>query len=290
MLIDTGCTNTMVSANYIDSGNLDYGNTEKILCIHGDMVCYPTAEVYLRLGQWSRAAKVVVAPGLPVPVLLGTDIYRLTASKPVMVTVRVQAKRGGSAPKDEKKATEPQPDTDKQQKNEDDLLVEEIFTIQQDEDLGEGSAEQEASPMNQYHKSTIEEEEYTEQRREELPDSTPQECKVLEATAEDIRRWQAQDPTLQKVREEAGDAGSDLQVGFYYEDGLLHRKWRLPMAGHMGITRTKDRLLQRYYWPGIFTEVANYCQSCEVCQKSDPKCPLKAGFSPLILTYYMADM
>ena len=48
------------------------------------------------------------------------------------------------------------------------------------------------------------------------------------------------------------------------------------MAGHMRITKTKDRLLQRYYWPGIFTEVANYCRSCEVCQKSDPKRPLKA--------------
>ena len=50
----------------------------------------------------------------------------------------------------------------------------------------------------------------------------------------------------------------------------------VPMAGHMGITRTKDRLLQRYYWPGAFTDTANYCRSCEVCQKSNSKCPTKA--------------
>ena len=48
------------------------------------------------------------------------------------------------------------------------------------------------------------------------------------------------------------------------------------MAGHMGITKTKNCLLQRYYWPGIFTKVANYCQSCEVCQKSNPRHPPKA--------------
>ena len=61
------------------------------------MVCYPTAEVNLRLGQWSQIAKVVVAPGIAVPVLLGTDIYRLTTGKPVMVTTRAQAKRKASA-------------------------------------------------------------------------------------------------------------------------------------------------------------------------------------------------
>ena len=38
------------------------------------MVSYPTAKVNLKLGQWSQVAKLVVAPGIPVPVLLGTDI------------------------------------------------------------------------------------------------------------------------------------------------------------------------------------------------------------------------
>ena len=155
MLIDTGCTKTMVSADYIHPNCLDNDNQEKILCVHGDMVSYPTAKVNLKLGQWSQVA--------------------------------------------------------------------------------------------------------------------------------------------------------DVRVGFYYHDGLLYRKWRpevssegdvrtckqlvlpqqcrqavlqlahdVPMAGHMGITRTKNRLLQCYYWPGVFTDVANYCRTCEVCQKSNPKSPPRA--------------
>jgi len=72
MLIDTGCTKTMVSTDYIHSDCLDNGNQEKILCVHRDMVSYPTAEVKVQLGQWSQVAKVVVATGIPVPVLLGT--------------------------------------------------------------------------------------------------------------------------------------------------------------------------------------------------------------------------
>jgi len=72
---------------------MDYGQTVKILCVHGDMVCYPTARVKLQLGQWSQIAIVVVAPGIPVPVLLGTDIYDLNPNQPVLVTTRSQAKR-----------------------------------------------------------------------------------------------------------------------------------------------------------------------------------------------------
>ena len=93
MLIDTGCTKTMVFSKYLNSNILDHVNTEEILCVHGDKVRYPTAEVKLRLGQWSQTAKVVAAPDIPVPVLLGTDIYALTSDNPVMVTTRAQARK-----------------------------------------------------------------------------------------------------------------------------------------------------------------------------------------------------
>ena len=58
------------------------------------MVCYPTTEVNLRFGQWSQIAKVTYCCSRHTsPCPIGTDIYRLTTSKPVMVTTRVQAKR-----------------------------------------------------------------------------------------------------------------------------------------------------------------------------------------------------
>ena len=48
------------------------------------------------------------------------------------------------------------------------------------------------------------------------------------------------------------------------------------MAGHLGITKTKDRILQRYYWPGIFKDVAFYCKTCVQCQKNRPQPPTRA--------------
>ena len=46
---------------YFNYNSLDHVSTEEILCVHGDKVRYPTAEVKLRLGQWLRTAKVMAA-------------------------------------------------------------------------------------------------------------------------------------------------------------------------------------------------------------------------------------
>ena len=42
----------------------------------------------------------------------------------------------------------------------------------------------------------------------------------------------------------------------------------IPWSGHLGIEKTKDRVLQNYYWPGVFKDVADYCRSCPECQKT----------------------
>ena len=45
----------------------------------------------------------------------------------------------------------------------------------------------------------------------------------------------------------------------------------IPAASHLGINKTKDRVLQRYYGPGVFRAVANHCRTCEVCQRAQGK-------------------
>ena len=215
MLIDTGCTKTMVSADYIHPNCIDNDNQEKILCVHGDMVSYPTAEVNLKLGQWSQVAKVVVAPGIPVPVLLGTDIYEL---KPVMVTTRAQARRNHSSTAGAQGSNRPEPGDDN-----------EIIPV--DSNL-QGECSTVSDPI----------EESNEQRMEELPTSTDEEHSSLEANADEIRQWQTTDPTLTRVRDEAGEEGSDVRVGFYYHDGLLYRKGR-PEGSSEGDVRTCKQLV-----------------------------------------------
>ena len=43
------------------------------------------------------------------------------------------------------------------------------------------------------------------------------------------------------------------------------------MAGHLGIRKTTDRVLQNFFWPGIFSDIRRFCQSCDICQRTVSK-------------------
>ena len=90
--------------------------------------------------------------------------------------------------------------------------------------------------------------------------------------------------------------GASELCAFFVKDGVLMRMWRprldeewgtvyqivIPteyrteilsvahdgLAGHMGVTKTYDRILQHFFWPGLKRDVAGYCKSCHVCQVS----------------------
>lgn len=57
--------------------------------------------------------------------------------------------------------------------------------------------------------------------------------------------------------------------------GVLRLAYDIPLAGHLGIKKTRERVLQRYYWAGIFSDIATHCRTCEVCQRSQSRCPTK---------------
>ena len=68
MLVDTGADRTMVAADCIDL--VEGSDKIPVVRVHGDTVSYPTAAMHLQIGSWQREARVVVAPALPVLVLL----------------------------------------------------------------------------------------------------------------------------------------------------------------------------------------------------------------------------
>ena len=54
----------------------------------------------------------------------------------------------------------------------------------------------------------------------------------------------------------------------------------IPVAGHMGVARTKEKVLQSFYWPSVNADVKLYCRSCLICQKTvakgrTPRAPLQ---------------
>jgi len=39
----------------------------------------------------------------------------------------------------------------------------------------------------------------------------------------------------------------------------------IPAAGHLGVAKTKDRLIRHFYWPSLTKDVKDFCRSCDVC-------------------------
>lgn len=117
----------------------------------------------------------------------------------------------------------------------------------------------------------------------------------LPITREKLIEAQQRDATLEKCFEAVNNRkGSTL---YFLEDSLLMRKWKprgsdseecaavcqivVPveyrasilslahdhaMSGHLGVTKTFNRVLHHFFWPGLKREVAAYCRTCSVCQ------------------------
>lgn len=126
---------------------------------------------------------------------------------------------------------------------------------------------------------------------------------------------QARDPELISLNEDAlkEDEAEDSAVCYYKRQGVLMRKWRppdalvedewrvyhqivvpqkyrqsvlslahdAPLAGHLGVNKTYEKLRQHFYWLKMKQDVVQYCRTCTVCQRvgkpnqTIPKAPLQ---------------
>jgi Integrase zinc binding domain len=46
----------------------------------------------------------------------------------------------------------------------------------------------------------------------------------------------------------------------------LHKAHGYFLAGHFGISKTKERLLQSYYWPNMESDISEHLRQCNKCQ------------------------
>ncbi|XP_043576743.1 uncharacterized protein LOC122565142 isoform X2 [Chiloscyllium plagiosum] len=119
----------------------------------------------------------------------------------------------------------------------------------------------------------------------------------------ELAEAQRTDPSLEAVRYQAmhptSKTNNDLGGTFLYKDGILIRRWspkegffkgseifeevvvpeiyrgeilkvahNIPCSEHQGIKHTGRRMLQYFYWPSVFIDVAHHCKACEKCRYS----------------------
>lgn len=282
-LIDTGSTQTLVQRKYVPANAICTLETVPICCVHGDEKHYPTADIYLEIEGQMYLLNVGVADHLPFPVVLGEDLPVLyDLIKPVQscnVVTRAQAK----------------------QVDADSITLSalpfynEVF---------------ETCPWKA-HKTRS-------QRRTDKFQGTPIQPSA-EATPDmslgfqiptDIMQMQENDPTLstllQRVRGRKKETNTNgvqneyvLQNGvLYHQNGqvkqlvvpkvareiVLNLGHSIPWAGHLGKYKTTARIKRHFHWPGLQTDVAQFCRSCSQCQKTSMKSPSKAPLQPLPVT------
>ncbi|XP_075738869.1 uncharacterized protein LOC142784136 [Rhipicephalus microplus] len=69
-------------------------------------------------------------------------------------------------------------------------------------------------------------------------------------------------------RDKRGRVLDQLVVPRKYREDLLNLCHGNGWSGHLGINKTKERLLMEYYWPGCFKEVEEFVRSCDTCQRT----------------------
>jgi len=99
IVLDTGCTRTLVHRDLVSEGKLVKGEFVTIQCAHGDAVAYPLADVDLEIERRVVTVEAAVSETLPQSVLLGTDVPELLSllgvkelGKALMVVTRSKAR------------------------------------------------------------------------------------------------------------------------------------------------------------------------------------------------------
>lgn len=66
------------------------------------------------------------------------------------------------------------------------------------------------------------------------------------------------------------DVLEQLLVPKSFRPTLLQLAHTHLLGAYLGVEKTKDRILQQFFWTGINKEVENYCRSCPECQLTAP--------------------
>ena len=79
-----------------------------------------------------------------------------------------------------------------------------------------------------------------------------------------MRRWMS--PLGKTDSVGRGEPVCQVVVPVAYRRHVLEVAHEHPWAGHLGVTKTYDRILKHFFWPGMKTEVVRFCKTCSTCQ------------------------
>lgn len=90
---------------------------------------------------------------------------------------------------------------------------------------------------------------------------------------------------FRRYRDKRGVIYDQLLVPAKYRQDLLRLSHGDGWSGHLGMRKSKARLLQEFYWPNCFRDVEQFVRSCDSCQrvgKPHDRCKVPMQLVPII--------
>ena len=311
MVIDSGCTRTLVHKRYV-SNTAFTGDKITVLTAAGERLTVPLANVEFDSKESKHVELVGVSDRLPVDCLLGRSSFGRTLSRQSVLDQWERNALAGDTGGDEafvmtrrqKALEEAQLKTDELIDRENSLAVKSLSKKEKKPEgpeegdlqiLFEGIIQEETGKKKPESDTLV-----TEPGKDKLP------VNILDRDRNQLIADQKADVTLEKVRKESSKMESDGY--FFTNDLLMHRKHlpeerngiryvdrivvpeayrneilrvghTIPLSGHMGSKKTLERIAVHFFWPGLSFDVRKYCATCPQCQVVARK--LKSKRAPL---------
>ena len=301
MIRDTGSTCTLVNRKFINDDSI-CGELEVTF---GDGVprMYPKALVELHGDKSTVNVEVAVIDTLPVDCLLGHDTEHITSSDKQSSNVckmcTSQKNASFVVTRSQTNAATIQTELENQQIEQTNVKVTPLNTDSY-EDMNVNVMPNDVSSIlvdeGDETDECVEESDENEADDANQPDEQNNQGLALKLTKDQLVLFQQRDHTLKKVRNKVRNHPPKNSTGYFLSEGLIYRRYftsneakpyidqlvvpkqcrndllmiahSIPLAGHLGVDKTRARLLYHYYWPKLYSDVMKYCGTCLDCQKT----------------------
>ncbi len=263
-LVDSGCNQTSIHQSLMQQRALDMSRKVKVRCVHGDVADYPLVPVSITFRGKTHRMEVAVNSHLKHPLILGTDWPAFTQLLGIVcadVSWQTGRGQGEAAAQAGEALAGPSPPASEETRASEGVKPPELddFPLEQSRDEALKNAFDRVRSVD------------GQLLQPNVPLSFPYFALIKERLYRVTQDAQSKEVTTQ------------LLVPRSRREMIFQAAHCTPMAGHLGEAKTRERIMARFFWPGIHENVRRWCAACRECQLVNPPATAKAPLRPLPL-------
>ena len=253
-----------------------------VTCVHGDARPYPVTRLRVQTTKGEELVNAGVVPDLPVPLLIGTDCplytrlwydggYRPAKPRARRRTGRTRLTPRRACPTFRQTSEDPPSPSSPEDREEDPGPPEGTPDPDEPEAFSEFPPE---SPSDAPLRGEFATQQWNDPNLEMARQRVAVIDGVRDAAVSELNTpyFLVKKGMLYRVaKNKLGDDVEQLLVPKQFITKVLYLAHSHQLGAHLGVDKTYERIVARFYWPGVRRAVAEFCQACDVCQKTAPR-------------------